>query len=499
MRAISGSLPGKLQTPGLVVLLVIGGFTIGILAGVMPLLSILFILALVGLIMLAIFVQWPHALLCLFAFFLPYQLEFTSPQLFGATLNPQNVLIIALLAILFLKLWSAQRIPAVPLLGWWSAFVLLSCISFALGPLIFNPVQGMWVVYRMAMVAPLTYLVACLFLPTPDQVRQMMMILAFSAAVAGLIAVVQIASSGQMLSGLGTNHRYLGLLQPLPPEVVEKFVSGKLTDTNIFRGHGTFYTHNYFGAFLSMTICLTWGVLRGAWGWRRWGWSLVLAAQLVGSIATFSRTAWVATLAGLGAAFLAEIWFARNRRAVTLVIRLTPLLILVALVVLVSALQFKEVTAHFATTFNPTQVSEFQWRLLVWKLAGSQIMEQPWLGAGTSAIMKVPYYFKDRVFDAHNLFLDVAYSRGLITLGLFVFFVWQLLQSAWYWCRQAEARPERKMAVGVLAAGMALLVSGFANGLMFIDNTASLFWLMLGVAITMSQRHKYAEGRNISQ
>ncbi len=431
----------------------------------------------------------------LLAFFLPYQMEFYIPQLFGVSLTPMNVLSFCLLIFLSFKILISLRLPVIPHSSLWLLFVIMASIAYALGPRVTSPLQGVWVIFRLAVVPPLFY-VGAVSLFTAAEVQKAVKIIAISAALAGFIAAVQVLTGGQVLSGYLTNHRYLGIMQPLPPEVVANYSGALVTKlylagTNIYRGHGTFYSHNFFGAFICITACLTWGSMRGATSKHKWFWLIVFIAQVIGAIASFSRSSWAALVAGIGIAILTEVVLIGGKRAISRILRLVPVLLILMIIIGVIVSRSEKIAEHFITIFSPGKTPEFQWRQLVWETAFQKIATHPWLGSGTGDVYTTMDWAGQTIsYSAHNLFVGIAYELGIPTLIIFSFFTISLFYSAWRCSRYAQQLPDRMLAVGFVAAGVAFLVSGVGSVLMNIENMAVLFWLMVGVTVILRREVK---------
>lgn len=494
----------KWRLPALGVLLVLVTLVSSVVVSIAPLYAALLVLLAVGGLVFIGLLQRPHLVLYGLVFFMPYAAGISVEQLAGAELTPLTVLAGLLLAILGIRFLVLGRLYLIPSMVPWLVFILVSFVSFALGPQITGLLQGVWALYRLVVVNALLYFAINTLWRSTAQAQRGLKILSYSAALAGLIAVVQTLSGGHLLGGFATNQRYLGLFFPISDQVLEgpsaQLASGHLylAGTRIYRGHGTFFAANYFGAFLSVILCMTWGLFRGARGWRRWWWGLVLGLQVGGVIATFSRSAWAAALAGLGISVFAELWLTGGRRVVGRVLRVALLMVPIGLVVLIFVLQMERVGEHFVTLLTPWKVPEFQWRLRVWQLSIEGTLSHPLLGAGVPTILDVPWYFANQKFSSHNLFLSVAYTNGLVVFVLFVFFIWQWVYFAWRSAKRLKLFAKRMVAMGLLGAAVAFLVAGVGSSLMSIESIATLFWFMIGTT-TVIRREAIKQARGALQ
>ena len=431
----------------------------------------------------------------LLACFLPFQMEFYMPQLFGVTLTPVNVLGLFLLILLLFRIVVFLRIPKIPNISLWLLFLTIASISYAFGPRITGPLQGVWVILRLALLPMLFYVGAVVFL-TKSDIYQFVKILACSSALAGLFAVIQTLSGGEFLGGYITNGRYLGLLQMLPPEVISGVEGNRvaklyLVRTNFYRGHGTFYDHNGFGAYLAVTASLSWGLFRSAAHKQRWFWFLVFLAQVLGSIATFSRSSWAALLAGVSVAIGIEIFLLNRKRSKSWLIRFTLSLIVLLSVPGFIALRTEKIRQHFVSIFNPGEVPEFTWRQMIWNTAFQKIASQPLVGSGTQDVYTaVNRQGNLTSYGAHNLLIGIAFELGIIALIIFLFFVLKLFLSGWWCIRYAPLLSDRMVGLGLIVAGISFTVAGVGSSLVGIENMAILFWLLVGLSVSLKRNIK---------
>ncbi len=429
----------------------------------------------------------------LLAFFIPFQLDFNIPQLFGISITPIIVLCFALLFFLIIKVLLFQRLPIISHWQWWLLFVLMASLAYAMGPQVKGLAQGMWIIFRFAFVPLLFYAGATIFL-TPADVQKVVKIIAVSAALTGLIAALQTLSTGSLLSGYLTNQRYLGLFHPLPSNAVAERLNNLsgtvyLSGTNIYRGHGAFYSHNGFGAFISVTAGLSWGLLRSARKYK-WFWLAVFIAQVIGVITSFSRSSWAAAVAGIGIAVVLELMVIGKKRFALRVVKLAPVLLALVIIVGVMVGFSEKIAEHFLTIFTPEKVPQFQWRQMVWETALQKIGKHPWIGAGAPDVFTITDLSGSTTnYGAHNLLIGIAYEMGILNLGLFLLFTTSLFNSAWHCVKHSPLISDRMLGVGFVAAGVAFFVAGVGSALLTIENMAALFWVLAGLAKVMDKSH----------
>jgi hypothetical protein len=442
-----------------------------------------------------VFFKYPRWLVHVLAACIPFQVEILLAQLSGARLSPQTLGAILLIFMFLMRGLlnenHSHKILNIPYIKILIVYLLFGSLAIAAGPSVTGFFQGIWSIYRTVWAAPLIYFAVWLYLKDLKSFRQPLVWLALSASVGSITAIVQTATRGQYLSGIGTNYRYLGFLVPLPPEVITS-VSGKyiaslyLGSTNIYRGYGAFLTPNGFGVLLCITIFITWGLFASGTSKKRWIWIGLLGLQVLGLITTFSRSAWAAAVAGVGILLLPVFkkWISKPFRIPKALIAT----IVIALVVVPFFISNSYLRTRLFTAFTPTQVNEFSWRVIIWNYAIPQMIRHPILGLGTSTIDNTIAHIQASSsvdsFSTHNLYIDIAYQRGLISLALFLLFTFFIFRSALRIYSKSNNPNDKKLVLGLMAGVVAFLVSGIGIAAMSIENIATMYWLLFGIVIT---------------
>jgi O-antigen ligase len=471
------------------------GILVAIMIEVLPPLALGLLLLIC--IFLFIFLKYPRWLVYALAACIPFQVEVLIGQLSGARFSSQTLgamlLIIIFLINGLLNGNYPQKIFKTPYLRMIIFFLILSSLAIATGPLVTGYVQGIWAIYRNVWVAPLIFFAVWVFLRNTKFIRRSLVLLAACSSFGAFTALVQIFTSGKLLSGIGTNYRYLGFLVPLPPEVITT-ISGKfiatlyLGRTHIYRGYGTFLTSNGLGVLLCVSIFITWGLYASGTSKKRWIWILLLGIQIFGLVSTFSRSAWVAALTGMGVILLPVL-----KKWISHLIRI-PKALIASLVIAIIAIPFifsnENIRTRLLTAFTPTEVGEFAWRVIIWNYASKEILQHPFLGVGTSTIDNTIAQILDpnsiETFSTHNLYFDIAYQRGLINLAFFILFSLFFFRSALkiYLDFKKNNLSDQKLVLGLIAGVVAFLVSGIGSASMANENLATLFWLLFGIVVT---------------
>lgn len=159
--------------------------------------------------------------------------------------------------------------------------------------------------------------------------------------------------------------------------------------------------------------------------------------------------------------------------------------------VLVIALQSNAAADRLNSLLNPGQVAEVQWRVFIWKRALESIIAQPWFGTGIATVVSNEPLIGKGDFGAHNLFVGLAFERGLPALFIFLFLMGRFFTATWRSLRSEQALlPEKGLATGVFASGVAFLLVGMGSSMLDIENLRALFWVLLAIAFFPADKNK---------
>ena len=438
-------------------------------------------------------VQKPRYLFYIIAFLLPIQVGIYVEQVLGITFTPQLITGILLFIIIILNFLISRIVTPIPLFGLWFIFVSLSSIAFMRNPAITNPIQGAWVIFRLAIVNALIYPAYWWFFKDPRKTRLFFTVLSASAALSGIIAVIQTITNGNLLSGVFTNHRFLGFLFPFPPEVTQENVAvlqAHFWFDGIFRGHGMFYRANGFGAFMSVVVGITWGMFRFSRPKLRLMFLVLLLAEIAGVIVSFSRTAWVAVLFSIFIAVCIEGFFGGRRKQFLRIFRMAMYIFLLLLSIVIISLQIPSIADRFSTVSGFQNVGEVSWRIEIWKKALHAIIDHPILGTGNQIVTTIPVGGIDSGFGSHNLFVGIAFETGLLSFFIFLFFVFCLFLTSWKGYRYSNELQDKMISFAILIGSVDLIIVGMGTSIFDIENIIVIFWFMLAAAINMQYRIK---------
>lgn len=233
---------------------------------------------------------------------------------------------------------------------------------------------------------------------------------------------------------------------------------------------------NEFAAFCTTAVLVLVGLLatlRASWTLRA---TLAIAATCAGAgvVLTYSRTAYVAVLAGL-----LVILALRRRRAQLLAAALGALLLAPALLPYSVIERFQSIEVDEETADKSTVD-----RFLYWGVALERFGEHPVLGVGYHAFHHAeinPYRT-----DTHNFFLRELVEKGvvgfLVLAGLMVA-VWRALWRSYR--RSSHGSWSHAMALGMLGAFAALCIGNLAGDRFTYYPMIAHFWLYVGLVLRM--------------
>ena len=249
---------------------------------------------------------------------------------------------------------------------------------------------------------------------------------------------------------------------------------------------------NFFGSYLVIVVPLT--VARLFQTRRRWPHALLLLGQLTCLALTQARGAWVGTGATLVAGLLA--WSVARRSWRPLLIALGTAALGVILVALLNTpdgplaplarLPSLDRLAHLTRTDAGSAGA----RVTVWRATLPLLLSRPWLGYGPETMRAVfaRVFPPELVFlegrhvsidRAHNLWLDLGMSTGMVGVLAFGALVIGAGRLIWRGLRQAPDRHDQ-----ITWAALAAATGGHLVDMQFsFDLTASAtaFWLVLAL------------------
>ncbi len=248
--------------------------------------------------------------------------------------------------------------------------------------------------------------------------------LAFVVALQGAVAVAQVYRQSDLgLAWLGELH-----LDPRQGGVIVLVADGQ----RWLRGYGLTGGPNTLGASLAVLIAF---LLPAAWrvrGWRLWAYCAVLSLGVLGWLASFSRSSWLALGAGLAIAAAAAGWqWRRHGRGRGFVVErrtVAAMAIPLALGGLFLLAHTAALNSRFVQLDAPLEARSLHERARDANLALRLIREQPLVGVGVGRVEQMVKTLDPQALVVHNVPLLVAAETGMIGAALWL---WLTLAGLW--------------------------------------------------------------------
>jgi O-antigen ligase len=245
---------------------------------------------------------------------------------------------------------------------------------------------------------------------------------------AGLLIQCAVGFTQMMLQhfvGLGPRFGELPV-RPHDPWVSVVFAGS----ARILRTYGLSGHPNVLGGHAVAGLILTYGL---AVKWPRVWRALIMVAWFmlwVLLLITFSRSAWLATLAGgLAAAALLIRGRWLDWRAI---VPIAQLAIVSLMCIVVFAIAFQPfLVGRFQTSTEPYETLSITERETMIQVAGRLIETYPWTGVGAANFSLASRAFGDPLGWAHNVPLLIASELGLAGLALFVVMLGTMCLTGW--------------------------------------------------------------------
>lgn len=253
------------------------------------------------------------------------------------------------------------------------------------------------------------------------------------------------------------------------------FMVPKGWDPHLGRLLSTWFDPNFLGGFFSFIAVVSAAIAFSATGrWRIVLWS-VAALMLSGLIFTFSRSGYVAFIAGV-----TILTFIRSRRAFLL-------LVVIAALVVASVPRVKE------RVIGAFQIDETaKTRIVSWQNALKVVRDYPLTGIGynTYRYVQVEYGFQKEASEhsaggSDSSLLTILVTTGPIGLAVYVWILWAYVSIAWQSYRRGATPLVRGLGLGALSAIISVTAhSIFINSLLFphmMETIAVVFGVLVGL------------------
>jgi O-antigen ligase len=287
----------------------------------------------------------------------------------------------------------------------------------------------------------------------------------------------------------------VGSLADLVGETVGSIREVEVATGSLFRVRGTLTTDTALSQWFDLLLPLTFGLLLA----RRVSWTtrmlllLLLSMGLVALILTFTRGAWVGSLAGMAAVI--GLWL-RNRW-----LKATNLLFVLALVVAAGS-ALLPLSGLMLVRWQGTEADSLAVRRNLGTASLEMIQQEPIFGIGwDNFAQKAPDYGvglswerEGAIHKAHNLYLAIASEAGIPGLILFMGLLVAVLCVGWDTLRRNDPWSEA-LAAGILGSFVAVLVHGLVAWGLLTYAVFPLFWVLVGLLVALNRLTKADEAR----
>jgi putative inorganic carbon (hco3(-)) transporter len=242
------------------------------------------------------------------------------------------------------------------------------------------------------------------------------------------------------------------------------------------RINGTFMElgANEMAAFFVTAVLVALGLLVGTklnWRWR----ALVAAAVVLSTVAvvlSYSRTAYIAIIAGLLVVMLLPRWRFKLLLPAMLMAVVLPLVLPPAAVERFDSISIEEGERDESTD------NRFEF----WELALAEFGKRPLLGTGFHTFHHAE--FNPHEMDVHNFFLRELVEKGLLGGLILLGLLWSIARLLWRGLRHAEAGSWYSgLVIGLSGAFVALLIGNVFGDRFTHYPMIAHFWLYIGLAL----------------
>ncbi len=249
-------------------------------------------------------------------------------------------------------------------------------------------------------------------------------------------------------------------------------------DPHVGRLLSTWFDPNFLAGWLALLITVALAIaLALPWSRARWWWAAI-ATMTLAVVLTFSRSGYLALIAGTG-----FVTLMRSRAIFFL-----GLLAAIAMIFFVPRVQERVVGIR---TVDETA----QLRIVSWQNAFEVINDHLWFGVGYNLYryVQVEYGFLDdtKIHSASgsdSSLLSIWVTTGFLGLVAYVWLLLAMFREAWRtWRDRALSSEWRGFGLGVFAGLLALVLHAqFVNGLLY-PHIMQTVWIFLAMAIMLRQ------------
>jgi O-antigen ligase len=323
------------------------------------------------------------------------------------------------------------------------------------------------------------YLIVTL-LRTPQELRQFVTVFAIGGLLAALYGLASRLSGGSAAVTQGTITTDLG-----------GGAGGRLAGGWLGIDHP-----NMFAAMLLMTVPFwLFAVLHIRHGIRRIMAELAVMVGFLGLLFTYSRSAWIGSLVGMGLAGLTD------RRSLARIIVFGIVFALAAQAVMLVTMNLNVVDA-ISSRFEDLESTGFSSRPEIYASALAVIEAHPWLGVGLGAFREhAPTIRREWVAShAHNVFLSFASEAGIPAALAFILLLGMIFRLAFRSLRASVSVP----GYGFIALGATAGLVGLSAQMMAVqifrhDMIGYGFYTLVAIVVVTHRMVKNGEFERLSE
>jgi putative inorganic carbon (HCO3(-)) transporter len=334
----------------------------------------------------------------------------------------------------------------------------------------------------------LVYLYVANNINSSRALKWLLVSLLFLLAVQSSVALVQYVTK--------TN---VGSLSDMVGETIGSIREVEVVAGYLFRARGTLTTDTALAQWFDLLLPFTFSLLLA----RTINWTtrtfllLLLGMGLVALILTFTRGAWVGTLAGMMAVI--GLWL-RNRWY-----RVTNLL-LVLILAAVAGSVILPLSGLVLTRWSGTEDDSLIVRKNLDTAALEMIRQYPVFGVGWDNFAErapdfgvgLSWQREGAIHKAHNLYLAIASEAGLLGLLIFMGLLVAVFRIGWSTLHANDPWSET-LTIGILGSFVAVLVHGLVAWGLVTYSVFPLFWLLMGLLVALNRLSRASIGGTLDR
>ncbi len=196
---------------------------------------------------------------------------------------------------------------------------------------------------------------------------------------------------------------------------------------------------------------------------------------------TFSRTAWISLLVGLGV-----LTVPRKAKYYFIGLLIIMILLLVWGLNMGPQAYWKERVKSFSTWRTDKNVAK---RMIYWEAAGRMVQERPLLGFGPGYGVFISEYENEfqvldtgeKVTAPHNFYLSLAVGTGLVGLGAFLLLLAAVFRTAVREYKSSSGWFGKSLGLGVISGLAGFLIGSLFDDPLLNERISLVFWLFIGL------------------